>query len=106
MMGQLRPPRETILQAYLAALLGALRVALSADTAIGSNTLLNVNVTAGQVMLGLPVFGPGIPPLSIVTNLSPLTISNVATKNASQASLTTGVVTSGPRVIPCTVWQL
>lgn len=95
-----RPSRETIMNAYLAALVAALSTSLNADTQVGSYQLANVNVTAGSLFLGLPIVGKGIPPTSIVTNLSPLTMSLPATANGSQVGLATGIRTSGRRVLP------
>jgi hypothetical protein len=95
-----RPARETIMQAYLAAMVAATQSSFNADTRIGSNTLLNVNNLDGTLFLGLPIFGAGIPPMSLITDLSPLTMSQPATANASQSPMENGVLTFGRRVIP------
>lgn len=87
------------MQALLTSLVAATSTTLAADTHANSNVLANVNAQ-GNLYLGLPVVGPGIPPLSIVTNLSPLTLSQPATANASQASLQNGILFSSRRLIP------
>lgn len=95
-----RPSRETIMDAYLAALVAAMSTTLNADTQIGSLDLANVNVLTGSVFLGLPIVGKGIPTTSVITSLTPLTMSLPATANASQQALATGILTSGRRVLP------
>lgn len=94
-----RPARETIMEALFSTLTGALQKKFSADTAVDSTTLANPTIATG-LFVGLPVFGPGIKRGSVITSLSPLTISQPATANAVQAQLTSGFLTTGRRLKP------
>ena len=95
-------PTETVMTALLAALVSATTTTFNADTRIGSNELLNINNQVGSPFLGLPVFGAGIPPLSLLTGTTPATLSQAATANQSQQSPLRDrrVVTSGRRRDP------
>jgi len=71
---------------------GALQTAsITATTTISTNTLSSVTVVSGTPAIGLGVTGTGIAPGSILTSLSPYTLSHPATASGS-ATLTVGGV--------------
>ena len=92
-----RPSRESVLTALFNKLVASVQTSFTADTGAQSQTLANPSTTTG-LFLGLPVFGTGIPRGAVITSLSPLTISDAATANALQVSLTTGFLTTGRRL--------
>ena len=92
-----RPARETIMAALFASVIGSVQTKFAADTQAGSNVLANPTTTQG-LFLGLPVFGPAIKRGSVLTALSPLTISQPASANALPVALTTGFLTTGRRL--------
>lgn len=92
-----RPSRESVLTALFNKLIASVQTSFAADTQAGSYELTNPSTSTG-LFVGLPVFGNGIPRGATVTALSPLTISEPATANALQVSLTTGFLTTGRRL--------
>ncbi len=89
------------MSALFAALTAAVQTSFTADTKAGSTTLSNPSTTSG-LFVGLPVFGGSVPSGSVITSLSPLTLSLAPTANARAAELSTGFQTAGRRVIPWT----
>lgn len=92
-------PRETIMNALLAQLTGAIASTFTATAALGSAVLSNVSSTTG-LFLGMPCDGPAglFPASTFIVNLAPLTLSELATANAAAASFTTGFRTVGRRL--------
>jgi hypothetical protein len=91
-------PRETIMQALLAQLTGAIASSFTANATQGSGVLSNPSSTAG-LFLGMPCDSAGLFPAStFITSLAPLTLSELATANATGASFTTGFRTTGRRL--------
>jgi hypothetical protein len=91
-----RPSRETILTALFNKLVASVATNFAADTQANSVALVNPSTTA-CLFVGLPVFGAGVPRGAVITNLSPLTISQAATANALQVPMTTGFLTFSRR---------
>lgn len=94
-----RPTREAVMNALFTALTAALQIRFSADTQVNSPVLNNPTTTAGM-LVGMPVFGAGIPSGAVIQLLSPLTLSLPAEANALQVSMNAGVQTVGRRLIP------
>jgi hypothetical protein len=97
-----RPGREQIMTALFNALQAGLQFVFTANTSIGSNVLASPSSIAG-LFLGLPVFGPGIPGGAIISQLSPLTLTDLAgnatpaTLAGTAVSLTSGFLTFSRR---------
>lgn len=90
--------------ALLGRLAAAIATSFTADVAQGSAVLANVAAltpASGSLFLGMPVDGPSglLPASTFITDLSPLTLSEVATANATAASFTTGFRTAGRRLV-------
>jgi hypothetical protein len=71
----------------------------TADTSANDPILANPSTSKG-LFLGLPVVGGSIPRGSVITSLSPLTLSLAPTAAATAAPMTTGFLTTGRRLIP------
>lgn len=97
-----RPSRETVMTALFNVLVSSVQTNFAADTNANDPVLANPSTSKG-LFLGLPVFGGSIPRGSVITNLSPLTLSQAPTAAATAASMTTGFLTTGRRLIP---WNL
>lgn len=93
-----RPSREAVMTALFNVLVASVKTSLTADTAAGNVILANPSTTSG-LFIGLPVFGGSIPRGSIITNLSPLTVSIPPTENGAAVSMITGFLTTGRRVM-------
>lgn len=91
-----RPSREAVLTALLAKISSALVVGFTADLSAKSAVLSNPSATT-NLFVGLPVFGPQFPGGTVITALSPLTVSLPATANARAQALTSGFATVGRR---------
>ena len=77
-------------------------VGLTATTVSGSNTLSNVTVTSGALVLGQTVTGTGIPgstTISAIVNSSTITLSN----NASASN--TGIALTGTVTLTSSLWS-
>jgi hypothetical protein len=94
-----RPSREAVMTALFNVLLASVKTSFTADTTANNVTLANPSTTQG-LFLGLPVFGGSIPRGAVITNLSPLEISQPPTANGAAVPMTTGFLTTGRRVIP------
>lgn len=94
-----RPSRESIMTALFNVLVSSVQTNFTADTAVGNPILANPSTSKG-LFLGLPVFGGSIPRGSVITNLSPLTLSLAPTAAAAGVPMTTGFLTTGRRLIP------
>jgi hypothetical protein len=92
-----RPSRETVMGALFNVLVAAVKTSFTANTAVGSQTLSSPSTSTG-LFIGLPVFGPGIARGTVITSVSPLTISLPATANGTAVALTTGFQTFSRRV--------
>lgn len=91
-------PRETIVMALLNLLTNAIAASFTADATQGSAVLGNVSSTTG-LFLGMPVgSGTLFPASTFIIGLAPLTLSELATANASAAVFTTGFRTTGRRL--------
>lgn len=92
-----RPSRETVMTALFNQLVDSTVTSFNADTQAGSQTLANPSTSQG-LFVGLPVFGAGIPRNTVIATVTPtLTISEPATANALQVTMTTGFVTTTRR---------
>jgi hypothetical protein len=91
--------RETIMTALLGLLTSSIASGFTADAAQGSAVLSNVTPTNG-LFLGMPADGPAglFPASTFIASLAPLTLSEVATANATAAAFTTGFRTTGRRL--------
>jgi hypothetical protein len=98
MIGQ-RPSRETIMTTLFSTLVAATQTQFTATLKIGDPTLYNPSTTA-NILVGLPVVGVGIPALTTIASLSPLTMSGPAVANGSNVACTAGVLTVGRRLRP------
>ena len=96
MSGQ-RPSRETIMAALFDALRAATQTHFTANINRGDVTLYNPSTTA-NIVVGVPVVGVGIPPLSTIATLSPLTMSLPAIASGTNVTCTAGVLTSSRRL--------
>lgn len=92
-----RPAREAIMTTLLNTLVAAVQTNFTANMTNGSAVLTNPSTT-DDLYLGVPVFGPGIPRGAFIQNLAPLTLSEVATANATAVALTNGFLTTGRRL--------
>lgn len=93
-----RPSRETVMAALFAVLVESVQTGFTANTAAGSMLLGSPSTTTG-LFIGLPVFGGSIPRGSVITNLSPLSLSLAPTANGAAVPMTTGFLTTGRRLI-------
>jgi hypothetical protein len=90
-----RPGREQVMSALFNALKTGLQFTFTANTTIGSNVLASPSSIVG-LFLGLPVFGTGIPGGAIISQLSPLTMTDLAGRPTPATAAGTGVnLTSG-----------
>ena len=96
MMGQ-RPSRESVMTALFNVLVASVQTSFTADTTAGNVILANPSATDG-LFVGLPVFGGTIPRGSVITDLSPLTLSLAPMANAAAVPMTTGFLTMGRRL--------
>jgi hypothetical protein len=94
-----RPARELVMSTLFTVLKASVQVAFTATTTEGSDVLTAVSSTAG-LFCGLPVVGGSIPRGSVITSLSPLTLSQPAAAAGTAVPLLTGFLTTGRRVIP------
>jgi hypothetical protein len=79
------------------ALVQSVQTNFTADTSAGNPVLANPSTAAG-LFLGLPVFGGSIPRGSVISDLSPLTLSLPPTANAAAVPMSTGFLTTGRRL--------
>lgn len=93
-----RPARETVMSALFAALVAAVKTSFTADTTANNDELTNASTTAGM-FVGLPVFGGSIPNGSVITSLSPFTLSLAPTATGTGISFQTGFLTTGRRLV-------
>jgi hypothetical protein len=94
-----RPSREAVMTALFNVLVGSVATNFTADTSANDPILANPSTSKG-LFLGLPVVGGSIPRGSVITSLSPLTLSLAPTAAATAAPMTTGFLTTGRRLIP------
>jgi hypothetical protein len=92
-----RPSRETIIAALYKVLIGATKTQFTANLNRNDVTLYNPS-TVQNIVVGVPVIGIGIPALSTIATLSPLTMSLPATTSGSNVACTAGVVTTSRRL--------
>jgi hypothetical protein len=98
MIGQ-RPSRESIMTALFDTLVSATQTQFTANLTRGDPTLYNPSTTA-NLMVGLPVMGVGIPPLAVISTVTPaLTMSLPAQVNGSNSACIAGVITTGRRLL-------
>ena len=94
-----RPTREAVMTALYNVLIASVQTSFTANTTANNDVLTSVSTIAG-LFLGLPVFGGSIPRGSVITSLSPLTLSLPPSANAAAVPMSTGFLTTGRRVIP------
>lgn len=97
-----RPSREAVMTALFNVLVNSVSTNFTADTNANDPVLANSTATKG-LFLGLPVVGGSIPRGAVITNISPLTLSQAPTDSSVAVSMTTGFLTTGRRIIP---WNL
>lgn len=95
-MGQ-RPSREAVMTALFNVLVASVKTSFTADTTANDAVLANPSTSTG-LFLGLGVVGGSIPRGSVITNLSPLTLSLAPTANATAVPMSTGFLTVGRRL--------
>lgn len=92
------PGREQVMAALFAQVTGAPSIVnFTADLTRGSTLLDNLSPAAAALFVGLPVFGPGIPPGTVIADTSPATLSLAPTASAENAALLQGFQTAGRR---------
>jgi hypothetical protein len=92
-----RPSRESVMTALFNVLVACVQTSFTADTTAGNVVLTDPSAAAG-LFVGLPVIGGTVPRGSIITALSPLTLSLPPTANATAVPMTTGFLTTGRRL--------
>lgn len=92
-----RPARELVLTTLFNTLVDSIAVEFTAGTLAGDPVLQDPSTTQG-FFVGLPVVGASIPRQSVITSLSPLTLSIAPTVNAASVALSTGFLTTGRRL--------
>ena len=93
-----RPTREAVLSALFWRLVAALQISFTADTTANDPVLANVSTTSG-LFVGLPVTGGTIPAGSVISVVSPLTLSIAPTGDATAVAMNTGFAATGRRVV-------
>lgn len=93
-----RPTREAVMSALFNVLIESVQTDFTADTTAGNVVLTSPSTSVG-LFVGLPVFGGSIPRGSVITALSPLTLSLPPTIDATAVPMTTGFLTTGRRVL-------
>jgi len=92
-----RPARETILETLFSSLVDSISTSFTAGTLANNPVLQSPSTTVG-LFVGLPVVGGSIPKGSVITSLSPLTLSIAPTANAASVPLSTGFLATGRRL--------
>jgi hypothetical protein len=93
-----RPSRETVMTALFDALVASVQTSFTANTTAGNVILTSPSTTAG-LFVGLGVVGGTIPRGSLITSLSPLSLSIPPTADAAAVPMMTGFLTTGRRVL-------